>query len=105
MSITRERAIEILDPEHRECYGDLPDGYEQVDEACRMGMEALIRERDCAAAWHGHWIQEADRRGWRTRLFYHCSRCGRVEDVRDDENPSKVMPYCHCGAKMDEEVE
>ena len=32
-----ERAIEILDPEHRERY----DGLEEVNEACRMGMEAL----------------------------------------------------------------
>ena len=36
-----ERAIEILDPKHREHYSDLPDGMEQVNEACRMGMEAL----------------------------------------------------------------
>lgn len=39
--ISVERAIEILDPNHRECYSDLPDGMEQVKEACRMGMEAL----------------------------------------------------------------
>lgn len=32
-----ERAIEILDPEHREHY----DGLEEVSEACRMGMNAL----------------------------------------------------------------
>lgn len=32
-----KRAIEILDPEHRERYEDL----EEVNEACRMGMEAL----------------------------------------------------------------
>lgn len=31
------RAIEILDPEHRERY----DSLEEVTEACRMGMEAL----------------------------------------------------------------
>ncbi len=32
-----KRAIEILDPEHREHY----DSIEPVNEACRMGMEAL----------------------------------------------------------------
>ena len=32
-----ERAIEILNPEHREAYDDL----EEVNEACRMGMKAL----------------------------------------------------------------
>lgn len=36
-----ERAIEVLDPEHRECY----DGMDEVNEACRMGMEALDRTR------------------------------------------------------------
>lgn len=32
-----ERAIEILNPEHRECYQSI----EEVNEACRMGMHAL----------------------------------------------------------------
>ena len=32
-----ERAIEILDPEHREQY----ESIEPVNEACRIGMEAL----------------------------------------------------------------
>ncbi len=41
MKISIERAIEILDPNHRERYSDLPDGMERVNEACRMGMEAL----------------------------------------------------------------
>jgi hypothetical protein len=39
--MTIDRAIEILDPEHRECY----DGLDEVNEACRMGMEALKRTR------------------------------------------------------------
>lgn len=37
-----ERAIEILNPEHREQY----DGIETVNEACRMGMEALQEKLD-----------------------------------------------------------
>lgn len=37
--MTIERAIEILNPEHREHY----DSIETVNEACRMGMEALER--------------------------------------------------------------
>ena len=36
-----ERAIEILDPEHREHY----ESIDPVIEACRMGMEALERTR------------------------------------------------------------
>lgn len=43
-----ERAIEILDPEHRENY----DGMDEVNEACRMGMEALEPTR---------WIPCSDR--------------------------------------------
>ena len=39
--MTIDRAIEILNPEHRECY----DGLDEVNEACRMGMEALERTR------------------------------------------------------------
>lgn len=34
-----ERAVEILDPEHREHY----ESIEPVNTACRMGMEALAR--------------------------------------------------------------
>lgn len=37
MKIITERAIEALGPTHRERYSDLPDGMEQVDEACRLG--------------------------------------------------------------------
>lgn len=37
--MTIERAIKILDPEHRENYKSI----EPVEEACRMGMEALKR--------------------------------------------------------------
>ena len=36
-SMTPERAIEILNPEHREHY----DSIETVNEACRMGMVAI----------------------------------------------------------------
>lgn len=39
--MTIDRAIEILNPAHREHY----DGLDEVNEACRMGMEALERAR------------------------------------------------------------
>ena len=48
MKISIDRAIEILDPTHREHYGSI----EKVNEACRMGMEALKRTR---------WIPVAER--------------------------------------------
>lgn len=40
MNMTLERAIEILDPEHREHY----DSIEPVITACRMGMDALKKQ-------------------------------------------------------------
>lgn len=51
-----DRAIEILNPEHRENY----DGMDEVNEACRMGMEALERMR---------WIPCSE------RLPHDVSRC------------------------------
>ena len=39
--MTIDRAIEILNPEHREVY----NGLDEVNEACRIGMEALKRQR------------------------------------------------------------
>ena len=42
--MTIERAIEILDPEHREHY----ESIEPVNEACRMGIEALKRQKELA---------------------------------------------------------
>lgn len=39
MDISIERAMEILDPTHRERY----DSIDPVNEACRMGMDALTR--------------------------------------------------------------
>lgn len=39
--MTIDRAIKILNPEHRENY----DGMDEVNEACRMGMEALEQSR------------------------------------------------------------
>lgn len=35
--MTIERAMEILNPDHRECY----EGLDEVNEACRMGMAAM----------------------------------------------------------------
>lgn len=54
--MTIDRAIEILDPKHRENY----DGMDEVNEACRMGMEALERTR---------WIPCSE------RLPEHSGRC------------------------------
>ena len=38
--MTFDRAIEILDPEHREHY----ESIDPINDACRMGMEALKKQ-------------------------------------------------------------
>lgn len=43
--MTIERAIEILDPEHREHY----ESIEPVNEACRMGIDALKQVEELKA--------------------------------------------------------
>ena len=43
--MTDERAMEILDPNHREHY----DGLDEVNEACRMGMEAIKQVKELQA--------------------------------------------------------
>ena len=79
--MTIDRAIEILNPEHRENY----DGMDEVNEACRMGMEALERtrwipcserppeEKGCYLVAVKHWFDGMGltgfpvRKGWRLR--------------------------------------
>lgn len=65
MKISIDRAIEILNPEHRENY----DGLEEIIEACRMGMEALQYRKAMPP------VEEytEDRQIWYGR---HCPRCG-----------------------------
>lgn len=43
--MTIDRAIEILDPNHREHYDCLDEILDEMNEACRMGMAALKQTR------------------------------------------------------------
>lgn len=47
--ISVKRATEILDTTHRENYKELSDGLEQINEAMKMGKQALgiICRSDC----------------------------------------------------------
>ena len=57
---------------------------------------------DVAPVVHAHWIPKHQ-----TSLGlypFECSRCERWE-VLEFTNDINNMPYCHCGAKMDEEEE
>ena len=65
--MTIDRAIEILDPDHRETY----DSIEPINEACRMAVAALRMLRPSGAV---------------------CAYCGRFVDV-----DWKWCPYCGRG--------
>ena len=54
------------------------------------------RAGDVAPVVHGRWISYLDGDHIMPERYYRCSRCGRVESSR--------QPYCHCGAKMDGEL-
>lgn len=81
--MTNERAIEILDPEHREHY----ESIEIVNEACRIGIEALEKripkkpvpnnELNCCPVCGDETIV----------LIWHkyCSKCGQALDWSDEE--------------------
>lgn len=84
MSMTTERAMEILDPQHREHYPSI----DPVKEACRMGMDALARrvprspypdgDRSilaCPVCRSGEWLHNVD--GNRAAF---CGQCGQAID-------------------------
>ena len=84
MSMTYERAMEILDPQHREHYPSI----EPVNEACRMGMDALARRVPrsphpdgdtgllaCHVCGSGEWLHNED--GNRAAF---CGQCGQAID-------------------------
>lgn len=68
-----DRAIEILDPEHREHY----DGMDEVNEACRMGMEALERERNAVPV-------------------VRCRDCIEFEEIGKHPTNNGGTPFGHC---------
>lgn len=60
---------------------------------------------DVAPVVHAHWVYEGIFYG---NAEYTCSRCNRnavVYTSVERSHVDAVYPYCHCGAKMDEEVE
>lgn len=51
---------------------------------------------------HGRWVKYWD---FDFAVKYKCSECGRevMVPMCSKDPVRKVFPYCHCGAKMDEE--
>lgn len=86
--MTIDRAIEILNPEHREHY----DGLDEVNEACRMGMEALERARDAVPV-------------------VRCRECGHYDPESYDiacDHPKGIMgpsddDFCSYGERKEEQ--
>ncbi len=86
--MTLDRAIEILDPEHRERY----ESIDPVNEACRIGMNALKQLRDrklvevvyCRECKYSSPIRD----GWDEVTGWACVLYG---DVRGDDD------YCSRG--------
>lgn len=78
-----KRAIEILNPEHRERY----ESIEPVNEACRMGMQALERQIPRKPVF-GKSYADCD--------LYDCPACGVIELLMHGDN------YCAmCGQAID----
>lgn len=97
--MTIERAIEILDTTHRERYSDLPDGMEQVNKACRMGMRALKKKLPQKVIFENIGYDT-----WRNENVYACicPSCGLYifgfsnSDVTssDSDEPEKMFHDC-----------
>lgn len=81
--MTNERAIEILNPEHREHYKSI----ETVNEACRMGMKALEYRTPKRPKYNNeaniYYCPVCERK---VRINYDlfCSGCGQAIDWSGD---------------------
>ena len=77
-------------------YGELCEnkGAREAVESCICEAEEQPAA-DVQPVRRGKWIITDDVE----HFIAVCSECGRTEDSRD----IKDMPYCHCGARMDQE--
>lgn len=92
-----ERAIEILNPEHREHYDSIETVIETVNEACRMCMRALEKQIPKKPTFEGDgyddsgniiydtWICPCceDRYEVDYERHNHCPTCGQTIDWSD----------------------
>lgn len=83
--MTISRAIEILNPEHREDY----ESIDVVNEACRMGMNALEKEVPKKPI-------HSEEQDIRYITKYECPNCGKCF------TGFRIAECCyHCGQKLD----
>lgn len=57
---------------------------------------------DAVEVVHGRWVYDFN---LDEQNFYRCSVCDRQEVLLEKEDIYEYCPYCHCGAKMDQESE
>lgn len=92
--IVRESGTyELLSDTGKACY----DGIITALAMCKRLINEAIIAADVQPVRRGRWIIADDVE----HFIAICSECERTEDSRD----IKDMPYCHCGARMDGEVE
>lgn len=75
--MTDERAIEILDPEHREHY----ESIEPVEEACRIGIAAIKRAKEL----------EAENAEFRARLEKAAEEVDKIKKIIE---PTMYTSFC-----------
>ena len=98
--MTRKEAIKELQESHDMMRSyDIDSSESRLMTALDMAIKALEQEPKT-----GHWIAYEVRLPDRTILNYRCSVCGRKLIGYNTETLSEA-PYCHCGAKMQEEKE
>ena len=66
---------------------------------------ASMKEADVAPVVHAHWVYRGNEHyslcDWYER--FECSRCRRKVKL-SSKGEIEDLPYCNCGAKMDEEA-
>lgn len=88
-----ERAIEILDPAHRERY----ESIDPVSEACRMGMDALRRLIPCKPKYSRY----VSGQGYFTAIASE-KVCGHCKFAYTVVAPHSYYEYCpHCGQRQE----
>jgi hypothetical protein len=88
--MTVERAMEILDPTHREHY----DSIDVVNEACRMGREALKKQIPKKPIKRNPIIYRITKDGQKTYAYQHfCPLCDTKLKFTDH--------HCPCGQAID----
>lgn len=95
-TITPERAIEILDPEHREHYKSISP----VNEACKIGMKAIKRSMVSERInYTADWYSKRNNYG---ELVYDTALCPECNWCFDMDDADWGAHYCpHCGQKLE----